>query len=120
MLVDGIETEQRYLREHTVYPHTDQRHDAEGFQPVDDDYAQLTKRMLEHDTLIFATPLYLYGMSGHMQNFVDRWSQSLRATSLHFKEKRKGQKMYVFIAFSYTPLTLPPNRKVYSSQVALS
>ncbi len=67
MMVDGIETEQIYLRDHTVYPITDQRHDAEGFQPVDDDYEQLTKRMLEHDTIIFATPLYWYGMSGHMK-----------------------------------------------------
>ena len=30
MMVDGIETEQIYLRDHTVYPITDQRHDAEG------------------------------------------------------------------------------------------
>ena len=67
MMIDGIETEQIYLRDHTVYPITDQRHDAGGFQPVDDDYEQLTKRMLEHDTIIFATPLYWYGMSGHMK-----------------------------------------------------
>ena len=87
MMIEDIETEQIYLRDHTVYPITDQRHDAEGFQPVNDDYKQLTNRMLEHDTIIFATPLYWYGMSGHMKNFVDRWSQSLRDTSLHFKEK---------------------------------
>ena len=67
MMIEDIETEQIYLRDHTVYPITDQRHDAEGFQPVDDDYEQLTKRMLEHDTIIFATPLYWYGMSGHMK-----------------------------------------------------
>lgn len=92
MMIEGIETEQIHLRDHTVHPITDQRHDAEGFQPVNDDYEQLTKRMLEHDTIIFATPLYWYGMSGHMKNFVDRWSQSLRDTSLHFKEKMKGKK----------------------------
>ena len=91
MMIEDIETEQIYLRDHTVYPITDQRHDAEGFQSVNDDYEQLTKRMLEHDTIIFATPLYWYGMSGHMKNFVDRRSQSLRDTSLHFKEKMKGK-----------------------------
>ena len=59
--------------------------------------------MLEHDTIIFATPLYWYGMSGHMKNFVDRWSQSLRDTSLHFKEKMKGKKMYVVIVGGDNP-----------------
>ncbi len=38
MMIDGIETEQIYLRDHIVHPITDQRHDAEGFQPVNDDY----------------------------------------------------------------------------------
>ncbi|OTX82224.1 MULTISPECIES: flavodoxin family protein [Bacillus cereus group] len=103
MMIEDIETEQIYLRDHTVYPITDQRHDAEGFQSVNDDYEQLTKRMLEHDTIIFATPLYWYGMSGHMKIFVDRWSQSLRDTSLHFKEKMKGKKMYVVIVGGDNP-----------------
>ncbi|MFT0560679.1 flavodoxin family protein [Bacillus cereus] len=103
MMIENIETEQIYLLDHTVYPITDQRHDAEGFQSVNDDYEQLTKRMLEHDTIIFATPLYWYGMSGHMKNFVDRWSQSLRDTSLHFKEKMKGKKMYVVIVGGDNP-----------------
>ncbi len=103
MMIEDIETEQIYLRDHTVYPITDQRHDAEGFQSVNDDYEQLTKRMLEHDTIIFATPLYWYGMSGHMKNFVDRWSQSWRDTSLHFKEKNERQKMYVVIVGGDNP-----------------
>ncbi|MGG1789991.1 flavodoxin family protein [Bacillus mycoides] len=103
MVIDGIETEQIYLRDHIVHPIIDQRHDVEGFQPVNDDYEQLTKRMLEHDTIIFATPLYWYGMSGHMKNFVDRWSQSLRNKSLHFKEKMKGKKMYVVIVGGDSP-----------------
>lgn len=103
MMIEGVETEQIYLRDYTVHPITDQRHDAEGFQTVHDDYEHLTKRMLEHDTIIFATPLYWYGMSGHMKNFVDRWSQSLRDTSLHFKEKMKGKKMYVVIVGGDNP-----------------
>ncbi|HHT7235998.1 MULTISPECIES: flavodoxin family protein [Bacillus] len=103
MVIDGIETEQIYLRDHIVHPIIDQRHDAEGFQPVNDDYKQLLERMLEHDTIIFATPLYWYGMSGHMKNFVDRWSQSLRDISLHFKEKMKGKKMYVVIVGGDNP-----------------
>ncbi len=37
MMIEDIETEQIYLRDHTVYPITDQRHDAEGFQSANDD-----------------------------------------------------------------------------------
>ncbi len=103
MMIDRIKTEQIYLRDYTVHPITDQRHDTEGFQPVNDDYQTLIEQMLEHDTIIFATPLYWYGMSGHMKNFVDRWSQSLRDTSLHFKEKMKGKKMYVVIVGGDNP-----------------
>ncbi|PEO48873.1 flavodoxin family protein [Bacillus pseudomycoides] len=103
MMIDGIDAEQVYLRDHTVHPITDLRHEAEGFQPVDDDYQNLIEQMLEHDTIIFATPLYWYGMSGHMKNFVDRWSQSLRDRSLHFKEKMKEKKMYVVIVGGDNP-----------------
>src|SRR5690349_9437093 len=95
MLLEGVQTEEVYLRNHTIQPITDQRHDADGFQPIDDDYDNIIKRMLEHDTIVFATPLYWYGMSGYMKNFVDRWSQSLRDTSLHFKERMQGKKVYV-------------------------
>ncbi|HEK9101290.1 flavodoxin family protein [Bacillus pfraonensis] len=103
MMINGINTEQVYLRDYTVHPITDQRHDADGFQPVNDDYQHLIEKMLEHDTIIFATPLYWYGMSGYMKNFVDRWSQSLRDTSLHFKEEMKDKKMYVVIVGGDNP-----------------
>ena len=102
MMIDGIETEQIYLRDHTVYPITDQRHDAEGFQSVDDDYEQLTKRMLEHDTIIFATPLYWYGMSGHMK------TSSIaghKVCVIHpfISKKNERQKMYVVIVGGDNP-----------------
>lgn len=103
MLLEGVQTEEVYLRNHTIKPITDQRHDAEGFQPIDDDYEGIVKRMLEHDTIVFATPLYWYGMSGYMKNFVDRWSQSLRDTSLHFKERMQGKKVYVVIVGGDNP-----------------
>ncbi|CAG9614597.1 Putative NAD(P)H-dependent FMN-containing oxidoreductase YwqN [Bacillus rhizoplanae] len=103
MMLEGVHAEEVYLRSHTIQPITDQRHDAEGFQPIHDDYEGITKRMLEHDTIVFATPLYWYGMSGYMKNFVDRWSQSLRDASLHFKERMQGKKMYVVIVGGDNP-----------------
>lgn len=103
IMVEGTGAEHVYLRDHTIHPITDQRHDAEGFQFVNDDYEKLMNQMLEHDKIVFATPLYWYGMSGHMKNFVDRWSQSLRDTSIHFKERMKGKQVYVVIVGGDNP-----------------
>jgi multimeric flavodoxin WrbA len=52
---------------------------------------------MEHDAIVFATPLYWYGMSGHMKNFIDRWSQSLRDPRYDFKEAMRGKQAYVVI-----------------------
>lgn len=86
-----------YLRQHTVKPITDQRHDPGGFTPVNDDYDSLIGKVLQHDTLIFSTPLYWYGMSGLMKNFIDRWTQSLRDSRYDFKEAMRGKQAYVII-----------------------
>ncbi|CAM4060468.1 NAD(P)H-dependent oxidoreductase [Bacillus manliponensis] len=103
MMTEGIDAEHIHLRDYKIEPVKDQRHDAEGFQFINDDYEKLVKKMLEHDTIVFATPLYWYGMSGHMKDFVDRWSQSLRDPSLRFKERMKGKKMYVVIVGGDNP-----------------
>jgi multimeric flavodoxin WrbA len=86
-----------HLRYKNIKAINDQRHEPNGFQPIDDDYEEIVKEMLEHDTIIFSTPLYWYGMSGYMKNFIDRWSQSLRNKDLQFAEKIKNKKMYVVI-----------------------
>ena len=86
-----------YLREYSIQPIVDQRHDPEGFAPVDDDYDQLINKVIDHDILIFSTPLYWYGMSGLMKNFIDRWSQSLRDPRYEFREAMHGKQAYVII-----------------------
>ena len=93
---DVAKTEEQ-LRHKNIKAINDQRHDPNGFQTIDDDYEEIVKEMLEHDTIIFSTPLYWYGMSGYMKNFIDRWSQSLRNKDLQFAEKIKNKKMYVVI-----------------------
>ncbi|SFJ16865.1 flavodoxin family protein [Thermoflavimicrobium dichotomicum] len=93
-----IPAERIYLREKNILPIVDKRHEAEGFSPVDDDYHEVITRVMEHDVIIFATPLYWYGMSGIMKNFIDRWSHSLRDDRYNFKEKMQGKKAYVIIA----------------------
>lgn len=92
------------LRDHHINPIVDQRHDENGFTSVDDDCHSLIKLMLDHDVIVFATPLYWYGMSGLMKNFIDRWSQFLRDEELKFKEKIKEKQAYVIICGGDHPL----------------
>jgi multimeric flavodoxin WrbA len=83
------------LNAYHIDPINDLRHEPDGFQPVDDDYEELIKELLEYDVWVYATPIYWYGMSGVMKNFVDRWSQFLRDPQLQFKEKMSQKKAYV-------------------------
>ncbi|WP_374054811.1 flavodoxin family protein [Rossellomorea sp. FM04394] len=80
-----------------IKPIEDLRHSEGGFSPVDDDYEQLVHLMEEHDVLLFATPLYWYGMSGPMKNFFDRWSQYLRDERFTLKEELAKKKAFVVI-----------------------
>ncbi|MCG7410520.1 flavodoxin family protein [Paenibacillus sp. ACRRX] len=96
-ITQGIEVETVRLRDYKIMPIVDERHASEGFQAVEDDMNQIVEAMLNHDTLLLATPLYWYGMSGQMKLFIDRWSQCLRDDSLQFKERMQGKKVYVVI-----------------------
>lgn len=93
-----------YLREHNIHPIIDERHAAEGFQDVDDDHKSLIDQLLEHDIIVFATPIYWYAMSGPMKIFIDRWSQIMRDPDYtHFREGMRGKKVYVIAVGGDTP-----------------
>jgi len=102
-LTRGVECTRIYLAEKRITPIVDQRHTPGGFHPVDDDQDEIIGQMLTHDIIIFATPLYWYGMSGQMKLFVDRWSQSLRDSRIDFKNGMAGKKAYVVIAGGDNP-----------------
>ncbi|WP_264535830.1 flavodoxin family protein [Flavobacterium sp. N1736] len=54
----------------------------------EDDFLPLIRRILEeYETLIFATPIYWYNMSGIMKVFFDRFSDLIRI------EKETGRKL---------------------------
>jgi multimeric flavodoxin WrbA len=98
-VLENIEHTKRYLTDYHITPIDDRRHEPGGFsESIDDDYNRLISEFLEHDVVIYVTPVYWYGMSGLMKNFVDRWTESLRDRELHFKEKMQGIKPYVVIA----------------------
>ncbi|TQR39562.1 flavodoxin family protein [Lysinibacillus sphaericus] len=77
-VLDGINYVKIDLKNLTIEPINDLRHDNNGFQFVDDDYDQIIHAFLTSDLVIFATPIYWYSMSGIMKNMVDRLSQAIR------------------------------------------
>lgn len=84
-----------YLRDYTIHPIIDQRHDISGFTPVNDHHTKLIDQLLEHDTVVFATPIYWYSMSVLMKLFIDRWSQILRDSDYSDFKEKLSQKMYM-------------------------
>ncbi|WP_408011579.1 flavodoxin family protein [Pseudalkalibacillus sp. A8] len=84
-----------HLRDHTIQPIDDLRHEPDGFQPVEDNNDHIVKLMLEHDILVFSTPIYWYGMSGMMKDLIDRFSQNMRDTRFDFKGSLSEKKAYV-------------------------
>ncbi|MFM1655248.1 flavodoxin family protein [Brevibacillus sp. B_LB10_24] len=96
--LEGIPHTSIFLRKLDIRPIVDKRHDPEGFAPVTDDYDSVIQAVLSHEILLFSTPIYWYGMSGVMKDFVDRWSQSLRDKRFSFKESLANKQAYVIAA----------------------
>ena len=95
-VVAGLEVEWIYLNDFTIHPIEDKRHDEEGFQRVEDDYEAVLGRMMNHEILLFATPIYWYSMSGQMKNFIDRWSQTMKTPEYaDFKEQMGTKQAYL-------------------------
>lgn len=95
-VISGIPVEKIYLKDYKILPIKDERHSVNGFQDVDDDYNTLIDRVLKHDIILFATPIYWYSMSGTMKLFIDRWSQTLRDTNFpNFKSDLGKKKAFV-------------------------
>ena len=61
-----------------------------------DDFEPLMKRVLAHDQIIFATPIYWYAVSPGMKVFLDRISDLLELPDLLSEGRRlRGKKAYV-------------------------
>lgn len=64
-----------------------------NFNNSDDDFLPLITEVIEkYDTIIFATPMYWYTMSGHLKVFLDRISDLL-AVHKELGRKFRGKKM---------------------------
>ena len=61
-----------------------------------DDFEPLMKRVLAHDQIIFATPIYWYAVSPAMKVFLDRISDLLELPDLLLEGRRlRGKNAYV-------------------------
>lgn len=103
-VLKGIKYTKRYLTDYRIEPIDDQRHTPEGFTNFgQDDYRSLIAEVLTYDIVIYVTPLYWYGMSGIMKDFIDRFTESLRDPKLQFKKRMQQMKHYVVIAGGDSP-----------------
>ena len=94
VLVEGMDVDSIFLTDYRIEPIIDYRHTEQGSYP-EDDYRKLLDRALKQDLLIFATPIYWYGMPGPLKLFIDRWSQSLRENRKDFLARIAGKRAYV-------------------------
>lgn len=97
-VIKGLPVEKVFLKEFQILPITDERHSQMGFQEVADDYNKVIERVMKHDILIFATPIYWYSMSGTMKLFIDRWSQTLRDQNFPDFRTELGKKSVYVVA----------------------
>jgi multimeric flavodoxin WrbA len=103
-VLDGIDHTKCYLTDYHIQGIVDKRHDPEGFTgDVKDDYESILSEMLTHDIVIYVTPLYWYGMSGVMKDFIDRSTESMRLAERKFKDRMQAIKHYVVIAGGDSP-----------------
>ncbi|QAS51425.1 flavodoxin family protein [Halobacillus litoralis] len=94
--LQGISAKRVVLKDYYIKEIVDQRHEAQGFSEVKDDYNTIIDAMLAADVLIFATPIYWYGMSSVMKTFIDRWSQTVRDEKYpNFKVLMSKKKAYM-------------------------
>lgn len=58
-----------------------------------DDFAELRQKLIEADAVVFATPMYYFGMSSQLKTVVDRFYS--------INDQIKGQKKKVFFLLTY-------------------
>ncbi|HEX7064360.1 MAG TPA: flavodoxin family protein [Bacillales bacterium] len=90
--VQGLAADKIYLKDYHIQPIEDKRHTPDGFQEINDDFHSIIDRVMICDILVFSTPIYWYGMSGTMKDFIDRWSQVMRHPDYSDFKKRMAEK----------------------------
>lgn len=76
-----------------------------GTYPASDPFPALVQQLLAHDTLVLATPVYWYAMSGLLKTFFDRLTD-LTTTQQPLGRQLRGKRLLVLA--TGTDATLPP------------
>lgn len=63
-----------------------------------DDFLSLAERMVQHNPIVLATPVYWYTMSATMKTFVDRWSDLLDIRK-DIGRRLTNKEMYVIASY---------------------
>ncbi|WP_125982649.1 flavodoxin family protein [Loigolactobacillus iwatensis] len=100
-MLAGVPFTELELETFKLRPIVDHRHDWEWPRLIDD-YPRLIRYVLAAQVIVFATPIYWYGMSGLMKTFIDHWSESLKLEQ-SFREKMKGKQIYLVLVGSDQP-----------------
>lgn len=69
------------LKQYQIAPYSYQH------EYTDDDFLPIMRKVVNYDTIIFATPVYWYSMSGLLKNFFDRMTDCLKV------EKELGRQL---------------------------
>ena len=64
-----------------------------------DDFIPLAERMMKHNPIILATPVYWYSMSAVMKTFIDRWSDLLDFRK-DLGRRLAGKELYVITSYA--------------------
>jgi multimeric flavodoxin WrbA len=77
------------LVDHIIHPY-----DYTEEYPADDGFLNIAMQMLAHDTIVFATPVYWYAMSGRLKTFFDRMTDLMHVHKAIGK-KFKGKHLFL-------------------------
>jgi multimeric flavodoxin WrbA len=92
-IIDKIEIPVIDLKELNIGPYDYEHHNS------NDDYIPLMEKVIEHDLLVLATPIYWYSMSAVMKIFIDRLSDLLDIRK-DIGYKLRGKKLFVIASFN--------------------
>lgn len=76
----------------------------DGSYPSTDTFNHLVEKILDHELLVFATPVYWYSMSGLMKTMFDRFTDLIR---IHKPLGRKLKNKHIFLLAVGSNAALP-------------
>jgi putative NADPH-quinone reductase/RimJ/RimL family protein N-acetyltransferase len=70
-----------------------------NYENMKDDFLPLAEKMVKHNPIVLATPVYWYTMSALMKTFIDRWSDLLDIRK-DIGRRLAGKELYVITSYS--------------------